>query len=160
MGHPRGSKNCLCHWMLQPFVASKCSSSLAPCSSSNVVIVPSDPSLEEKLEPRPSDRDGTFSLKCLKSPAAEDKAVPGPSGIARGSRLDGELPAFMNTGDDWLQTDSGNERQQIPSDEEQLPPPLNPRPWTMDQRKTQGKSSRLLVRRPPCPFSEGTSGLN
>lgn len=49
--------------------------------------------------------------ECLERPGAKDDAVPDLSGIVGGGRLDIELPALTDTGEDQLQTGSDAERQ-------------------------------------------------
>lgn len=67
--------------------------------------------------------DGTSPLECSESSRAEDDVVPGSWHWGSGS--DRELHAFMNTGEDQLQTGSSGETQQMPSDKEQLLSPQN-----------------------------------
>lgn len=95
-----------------------------------LVRVPSEAGLEEEkeeLEPRPYEWDGMSPQESLESPGAEDDAVPGPSGIGSISQPNGELPVLMKAGKDQLPTISSDERQQIPSKEEQLPLLPDPR---------------------------------
>lgn len=97
--------------------------------------------------------DGTPFLECLESPIAEDMAaIPGPSSIGRGGRPDKELPA----GDDQLWRVSSDYRLQIAPDEEQLPPLPDPQVQRPVQRDAQRRLLRLLVRKQPCPTSQGT----
>lgn len=88
------------------------------------VIALLDPGLEEEEgeELGSSDKNDMSSLERQECPQAENNAVPGPSSIGGNGRPDGELPALMNA-EDQLQMGSGDERQQIPSDKQQLPPP-------------------------------------
>lgn len=85
------------------------------------IVVLSDPISEEELEPWPSNKDGTSPPGISGEARAVDNVVPGIEGVGW---LDGELPALTNTVEDWLQTGSDNERQQIPSDEELPPSPI------------------------------------
>lgn len=48
---------------------------------------------------------------------------------------DRELHAFMNTGEDRLQTGSSDERQQMPSGKEQLPPPTQSEVHRVERRE-------------------------
>lgn len=74
---------------------------------------------EEEEEPRSSKQDGMSPQERPESPGIEDVVVTGLSGSS--SQPDGELPALMRAAEDSLPTISSNERQQILSNEEQLP---------------------------------------
>lgn len=110
-----------------------------------------DLSLEEELEPRPSDGNGMPSPKTPRESTGWSL-----SSIGKGSWPTRWEPP---TGEEQLWRASNDNGLQITSDKEQLPPPPNLHMWKVEQREAQRRSVGLLVRKQPHPSLQGWGNL-
>lgn len=85
---------------------------------------------EEDLQLGPSDGDGSVPLECPESPGL--RMMQSQACLHwEGQRLDRELPA----GEDQLQRAGGDDRLQISSNEDPLPPMPNQQVWSERSHK-------------------------